>query len=346
MEEEIKKEEEDIDDLSLPNNHVNFEVCRKRYICTETDCIASSDSELTMRQHIREVHKEPIQCPYDDCQKRIRLDDLAEHVQATHHSEQTYENSSSRVEGPDQFSGKQFLCQFENCNFFFDTQWSLRSHLRSMHNVLLKCSYKDYGKSEIAKPPRGRRPKLSTIKVQCDNCKTEVQQTWIKNHILRCTNYGKKDFKCGMENCESSFESKGDLKVHMIKIHYEKKICENCGQYIPRKSFDAHFEFCTKKYKFPCTFEDCKVSCATKVDMAYHVSKMHEALIKCPHDLCNMYVKSYLLKVHMKSFHENLESRVQKKKSNPVESELGAKIVIKDVHLLNSVSSSKEEKNS
>ena len=160
------------------------------YPCQEDDCLFKSSIRLALQKHIQIVHKSNLMI-CEECLAKVG--NMKEHKTFAHGSLPEYQCPSCAL----QFKSIVFLKKHEEshdtgrldcdqCTHKANTMFSLRSHKKHTHNVLmffcLSCSYTSPSISSLRK--HERKHKMPTVK--CKKCASVVFREEVNKHKRIC----------------------------------------------------------------------------------------------------------------------------------------------------------------
>ena len=242
---------------------------RRKKMCCD---ICGPDRLMTKHQlsiHMKRVHgTKQIKCIYEDCPVRfVRVADMNRHVRQVHHGQKTvcpvcgesFKNIREHVKI--KHESERISCP--DCDKTYYTQSGLQYHLSVVHLQAKKtvchiCSgeFRDMkahlmyqhggGKEEKSVPCRvagcGKMFRTSqgegihynathlNLKQNCSIC-----GGWFKNLSVHITQVHKNSNKYPCERCGKRFSKKCDLKLHVERVHLQKRYkCPECGKTISK----------------------------------------------------------------------------------------------------------------
>lgn len=251
---------------------------------------------------------------------------------------------------------KPFAC--EKCDRSFTTPFDLQKHNRQIHQKN-KCSdgdsdasdsendektsiYHDISMQSTEDDTNNYRaleqyfvPDLRGCRraYQCPECQKLYSRGELKYHLN--THKNVKPYVCAIENCEKTFASPRDMRVHALKFHkikvkpvkdYSMKetrvarekiekldvveykkidvICTVCGKSVRKKHFREHFQTHVKP-DLSCPYQGCSENFKNKMKLTSHIQAKHDpdylpaTVTTCMCEHCGKRLTKAQLKYHM-----------------------------------------------
>lgn len=338
--------------VSYGNMNLHLERCtsdgKRKYSCSINNCKSAFLTNNALRTHILSTHKAPIRCPHPNCDANLKPACLNRHIRTVHNKVKklcdncgkqiAYRGFRDHKERCTSDGVKKYPCSIEDCESLFATKLQVRSHVTTVHKSLIKCPILECDKFIKPCSLKSHMKGIHDKPMQpCSNCGLLIKNSYFSEHFEKCTSGGIRKHVCSIENCESSFFTKSQLRMHvslthvstikcpykhcdsilkpvslsahMKSIHEKKKIsCKNCGKSFSSGYFAKHFEKCSSDgvRKFFCSMKNCEASFVLEFHLQAHISQVHKSSIKCPYENCDASMKPYLLKRHMKTVHEKI----------------------------------------
>lgn len=254
----------------------------KKFKCTHEDCKAIFTSKNHKRRHELSVHKPPIKCPYENCDKSIKRTGMNLHIKQYHSDKSAEPNRENTVEG--EIDDGKFPCFYKKCYANFPTGAKRRDHFRAVHQSRVSCTFEDC--DSFVKPMHLKKHIQEIhekIRRQCDKCKKWLTTHDCRFHFKICDGIEGSD-ETGSEslkpknrgNCSNSVNVPEHVRIWNEKI---KMQCKNCKKWFARACLRKHYDRCTSngEKKFQCTYEGCQASFTTKGNRSSHVDKVHKS---------------------------------------------------------------------
>ena len=205
-----------------------------------------------------------------------------------------YKKCTKKPEDHDK-SVKIYNC--EKCTRHFHKEWTLKSHIKNIHE--------DLGK------------------FKCDSCEKYTvfrTQGRLNKHMKK---HDGQKFTCEIENCEKICSSRNEINNHILNIHGYFK-CNYCELEYPRqKELKKHIEKDHKNEMFKCEFCNTKYNsesfmfnqqkCKKCENQSYYTEIVHEGKTRLKCKYCD-YSKTqfHLLKYHIEATHDIKLHRITK----------------------------------
>lgn len=152
---------------------------------------------------------------------------------------------------------KLFECYDRNCEAKLET-WSKRIiHINEVHRGMVLCPYKNCQTSLKTSSIYQHINEIHEQKVgkeQCTLCGKMILKKNLSRHLKRCSNEGKKNFLCMIQDCQSSFEMETDFLQHVELVHTSPKKCpyDDCTIFIKPAGLRQHVKIVHQKLKKVC----------------------------------------------------------------------------------------------
>lgn len=252
----------------------------KKFTCTHPDCASAFTTPRGLSDHNRNVHKPRLPCPVKSCDAKVRPTYLSSHIKLFHSDYKRTCKKCGKVLSPmgltphmkicQVTAKKTFRCTHGDCKATFAYEKYRSLHVKNMHLVTpVNCPYEN---CQVLVKPKNMNSHIKSVhkKVMkaCSNCGKLISYVNIRHHVNRC---GKeKNIPCSSEDCEATFATRHDLKVHFDRAHKARVKCprENCGVFLKYESLEKHVKSVHDKVREECS------KCGKKLSI--HQIRIHE----------------------------------------------------------------------
>lgn len=283
----------------------------KMFRCIFKGCTSIFSTKQHQERHEISTHQAPVECPYENCNKLVKLAGLNDHIKCIHENvlRLPIETSPSKIiQDYKNTDSDKFLCPYKNCGVKFSKRGALAIHLNKTHPLTIKCPYKNC-QSFVEATNLGVhfRGTHKEVKERCKNCEKWILINNFSDHSKNCGKTGKPYF-CSYKGCKATFSKHYNKLQHLENVHgprvkctygsctslvqprslgkhireYHEKIkkqCINCNKKLAIESFEFHFKKCISsgEKKFACTFGGCKTRFTTLRYRSRHIKTVHKS---------------------------------------------------------------------
>lgn len=269
----IKIEQEETDDMIILNikreNPVN-EDKEKALLREKIINIKKEEEDKILK--IKEEQEDAFSFSYEKCDTDFSVSEeppkpSLEAVNCTECSKEV--TKYNFVEHLTSCVSKPFHCHVQGCQISFVTEDDLNQHAREVHWSPSKHRHEStlVNLSEIA------TIKYEDCEFRCDveGCKYSHQsKSHLRTHVMRVHNSPM--VKCPHSDCDSLLKHYS-LYHHLKSVHNSKRLCRNCDKIIDCRDFERHSKTCEDSLR--CTFEGCRATFSSKKGQRLHVTKLH-----------------------------------------------------------------------
>lgn len=255
----------------------------KKFFCTFNNCKAFFVTHRSLRQHTNRLHSEVLYtfCPYENCGVTLKASSLQVHINGMHKNikdrRQIMRNKLSQLHSKACLNGyaskvQKFRCSVDNCTSSFLLKEDLDYHKKKVHVDLIKCPHNTCFKYF---KPCSLSKHLTTVherrRVVCKKCKRDMSWRYISRHYKRC--HRKVELCCSEENCQLTFYSEADLRLHAVQAHKLIKkefpeLTKTCAEVVQELEKHKELYSVSEEEKFTC--EECEASFDTQKHMLVH----------------------------------------------------------------------------
>lgn len=301
------------------------------YQCIERDCNSTFATLNHWRHHEMSVHRPPIECPFKNCNKRVKLAALDFHLRRFHLNKiGSLSGENNQVE--------KLVCTHKKCGAIFDNKKMWDDHVKHFHDNPMICPYKNC--NNLVKLDQMAQHIIEAhekIRKQCEICKKWLSIYSIQAHKKYFHNIGEEEVESPMKFTEEQIFHKIDDQTDVYADSTSQLVRDKSNetlskdrekttpadtdeQILPEISGGPTSATVMKNSgnvkvvnlgiwrggSIVCSAKGCDVISETPQSWFEHYNILHLKSFKCPYKYCNTFVTQRGLTRHIKFKHANI----------------------------------------